>query len=507
MITILRKNQKGLWIVIAVLCIPFVFYFTNSRVGPIGRNDFGKIYGHSIPSVEFQRNARLFNLARNLGMFAFLQDMVGGAANENEAYAEFTWNRLILRHEADRLGIAPSSQQIATVVKAMRPFRGANGFEIEKYNEFTQNVLPTLGFSDAQIEELAGDQLMLEKVKDLLGTGVQIPASESKENFERAYGKMDVAVVRFRSDDLAKEIKIGDDEVAKYFETHGGDLKTEEKRKVSLMSFALSDEQKKLAGKERVEVLQRLADKANDFNQALLEKGGQFDQVAAKFQTPIQTTGEFTQSAPDPLLKGNAQLTPAAFALTAEEPNSDALQVADGFFVLHLDATEPAKPLTFAEATPKILEKLKAERLQELLSTKGAEAAQKIRDAMKTGVSAEAAIQQAGLVAEKITPFSLAESAAPKPKPDQSPAPETPDLSAIKSAVAELSSGEVSQMIPTATGGLVAVLEKREAPHAATNDAAKMLLDGRYLNSKREIVFYEWLRERRREAGVLPTAG
>ncbi len=30
----------------------------------------------------------------------------------------------------------------------------------------------------------------------------------------------------------------------------------------------------------------------------------------------------------------------------------------------------------------------------------------------------------------------------------------------------------------------------------------KGLISGRYLQNKREVVFYEWLRERRREAGV-----
>ena len=64
MINILRKNQKALWIVIALLCIPFVFYFSNQNIGPMGSNEFGKIYGRPISIVEFQRHARLFMLAR-----------------------------------------------------------------------------------------------------------------------------------------------------------------------------------------------------------------------------------------------------------------------------------------------------------------------------------------------------------------------------------------------------------------------------------------------------------
>jgi len=311
-----------------------------------------------------------------------------------------------------------------------------------------------------------------------------------------------------RSDDVAKDIKISDEEIAKYFEGHQAELKTEEKRKVSFVSFGLTDEQKKLAGKERVEVLQKLADKANDFNQALLEKGAEFDQVAAKFQLPIQTSGEFTKSAPDPLLNGNAQLATAAFQLTTQEPNSDAVQVADGFYILHLAGIDPAKPLNLEEAKPKIVEALKSERTREMVATRGAEVAQKIREALKSGAPAEAAMQKAGLAAEKVPAFSLADQPKMKVEPGKPPTaePEAPDLAMIKGAAAELGAGEVSEFIPTQNGGLVAVLEKRDPPDTAANDPAKAMFDTRVLKGKRDVAFYEWLHERRQEAGVKSTS-
>jgi hypothetical protein len=74
--------------------------------------------------------------------------------------------------------------------------------------------------------------------------------------------------------------------------------------------------------------------------------------------------------------------------------------------------------------------------------------------------------------------------------------------------------GEVSDFIPTETGGVVAVVERRDAPDATAYEAVKGMFNSRFLQNKREIAFYEWLRERRREAGVpetpqveLPLAG
>jgi len=502
MINVLRKNQKALWIVIALLCIPFVFYFSNSQVGPIGSNQFGKIYGRAIPIAEFQRSARLFNLARDLGLYTFLQDMVSGARSENEAYSDFTWNLLVLQHEAERLGIRPSSAEIVNVVRNLRPFQGQTGFDITKYTEFTQNVLPSLGFTEADIEELVANSLALQRVKDLVGSGVQMPAAESKENYERAYGKLDVTVVRLRSADLAKDIQIGEEDIAKYYEAHKTELKSDEKRSVALVSFSLDEEQKKLAGKERVDVLQKLADRANDFNQALLEKGAVFDQLAVKFQLPIQTTGQFTRLAPDPLLNSNPQLAAAAFQLTAEDPNSDAVQSADGFFILHLNAINPAKPSSLEEAKAKIVEALKNQRVRELVTSKATEVKQKIADALKSGAPLGAALQQTGMAAEKIPPFAPADPPAARSEPGKEAPPEPADLQTIKGAVVELNPGDVTDGLPTPDGAVVAVLEKREQPEAAVYEAGKQMFESRFLHQKQGVAFYEWLRERRREAGV-----
>src|SRR5207237_3262935 len=149
--------------------------------------------------------------------------------------------------------------------------------------------------------------------------------------------------------------------------------------------------QKKLTGKERIDALQKLADRANDVSQALIEKGADFKQVAAKFELPIHTTGDFTVAAPDAQFKAAApQLAGVAFKLTAQDPNSDPVQVADGFYLLHLAGTVESHPLSLDEAKPKVVEALKRSRSQEMLSTKGNQIARKLREATKSGQQRDA---------------------------------------------------------------------------------------------------------------------
>src|SRR5205085_4486880 len=152
----------------------------------------------------------LLNLAQMLGL-SLWHELTAGATSESDRYVSFTFNRLVLSHEAQKLGIRPTQGEIDNFVQTLRPFRGdAGNFDINKYTEFTQTRLPSLGFKEAQIEELISDQLSLDRVKQLLGTGLQVADSESMEYYEQTHGKLQVAVVRFRQEDFQKDVKITD---------------------------------------------------------------------------------------------------------------------------------------------------------------------------------------------------------------------------------------------------------------------------------------------------------
>ena len=499
MITLLRKHRQWLMIVIVILALPFCIYFVKTDYSAIRPDDFGRIYNRKISLVEARRDARLFDLAQALGMSGFRQDLSAGAKSEADAYVPFILNLVILRHEAARLGIRPTAPEIADVVRNLEAFRGPSGFDLQKYNDFTQNFLAPNGLGEEQIEQLVRDELCLTRIKQLVAAGASLPESESKANYDEAYGKLFVSVIRLRSSDFAKDIKVTDDDVRKYYEAHKAEFKSEEKRKIEFVSLAFTDEQKKLSGKERIDALQKLADRANDFTQALLEKGADFKQVAAKFQLPVRVTGEFTAAAPDPQLNVDPQLGAAAFGLTVQEPNSDPLQAGDGFFILHLAGMAEARSLTVEEAKPKVVEAIKSSRTRELISTKGAEIAHQLREASTSGQPLEAAIQKMGLKGEKVPPFSLVEDAAAKPEERKEP----PGLVAIKNAVAQINPGDVSDFFPWEEGGVIAVLEKREPADLAKYPEKKAAFDNRY----REIVFYEWLRDRQRDAGLQVSRG
>ncbi|PYK91420.1 MAG: hypothetical protein DME40_06770, partial [Verrucomicrobia bacterium] len=162
MITILRKHSRWLMIVIAILAMPFCLYFVRTDwMSALRSNTAGKLYGHDISAIEIERGGRLFQLARNLGMSEFLTELLGQwhpqhaktqSEAEHEAGQEFAIDLMILRHEAEALGIRPTTAEIAAVVTKIRAFRSdAGSFDLKKYNDIVQNALGPLGFSEAQI--------------------------------------------------------------------------------------------------------------------------------------------------------------------------------------------------------------------------------------------------------------------------------------------------------------------------------------------------------------------
>src|SRR6266508_1062269 len=501
MMKLLRKHRHWLMIVIAILAIPFIFYFVQRPdYGAMRTDQFARIYDRNVSRLEAQQMVRLFSLAQSLGMSDFVQTLTAGVQDPNQVYVQFILNLLVLRHESTRLGIRPGSSEVADVVRALPVFQGESGFDLHKFSDFVQNALAPNGLAEEHIEQLVRDELCLNQIKQLLGTGVSIPEAEINADYQRAYDKLYVSLIRLRPDDFTKEITISDEEVQKHYETHQAELKSEEKRKVDFVSLALTDDQKKLTGKERIDVLQELSDRATDFTQALLAEGADFKQVAEKSHVPVRATAEFTAAKPDPQLNVDPQLGAAAFKLSMQEPNSDPIQVADGFFILHLAGIVEARPLTIEEAKPKIAEALKRSRVRELMSTKGAEIAQQLRQATKSGQPLEAATQQAGVKAEKVPPFSVLDEATEDK--DKKPKEESPEMLTIKNAVAYLNQGELTDFLPAGDSGLIAVLEKREPSQDAANIEKKAAFEKRLLDNKRQVVFYEWLRERQQAAGV-----
>ncbi|HEY5813942.1 MAG TPA: SurA N-terminal domain-containing protein, partial [Terrimicrobiaceae bacterium] len=124
MITILRKNQRVLMLIIAILTIvAFIWLYNPTDTHKLGTNTVATIYGRKVSQADVEREIKNYQLALALGQFSLLDNLGGMGQDENRALDEFIWNLLVMHHQAEEFGVTPTDSQIADRIKAVRAFQ------------------------------------------------------------------------------------------------------------------------------------------------------------------------------------------------------------------------------------------------------------------------------------------------------------------------------------------------------------------------------------------------
>src|SRR5207245_4029894 len=114
MMKLLRRHKDWMMIVVAILAIPFVFYFVQRLdYGAMRSDRFAHIYDRNVSMLEAQQIARLLSLAQAIGMSDFVQTLTAGAGlNQNQVAVQFIVHLLVLRIEVERLGMRHRSTEL-----------------------------------------------------------------------------------------------------------------------------------------------------------------------------------------------------------------------------------------------------------------------------------------------------------------------------------------------------------------------------------------------------------
>ncbi len=503
MVHTIRRFQQPLLIAITILVIiSFVWLYNDysTRPGRTGSDFVAQIYDRKVSRTELQRGMQRFQLCRDLQLIELLESLAGrdtvmamfmGRGGSERGAENFIWNGLVLRHEAESLGIDPSDDEVVTAIQALPVFQTNGTYDSAKYAVFSQQAMGPRGASQQQLEDLIRDDLRLDGVKALLGSTVEATPAELRQLFERRSQKTEASVVRLKLEDFKAAVQLGDEDLKKAYEERKAGLTAPEKRKVKYVAFSLPKQDKPLAGKERITELEKLANQAGSFAEEMTGKDAKFEEVAAKFQVPVQESQPFTESEPPAEMGGSEMVAHEAFRLTKEQPHSDPVGAENGYYAMQLSEVMESRALTFEEAREQLTAQLKDERARESMNLKATEIRNKIDAEVKAGKSFVEAAQAAGATAEQFPAFSMKE-----PKSDQ------PDASVIVGRAAEMAVNELSEFLPTGTGGLLVHVDKRQPVDETAFEQEKPMLVQGLERYKREAVFQEWLKARRQAANV-----
>ncbi len=512
MLKIIRKHQTGIMLIVAIIVIiAFAFLYDPNRDAYRTSDDAIQVFGKNYRTTEVSRiesvRSLLYGLQQYQYVFGMSQlDRRFGTLDNSDSAADFIFNTLILRHEADKLGIAPTDAEIEEAIKAVPVFQTEGQYDPGKFENIKTN-LSRQGINLPLIYQAIGDTIRFEKLRELISSGILPSEPEVAQYVDAQNAKIFASIAKIPQANFEGEIEVTDADVQEYFDANGASLQSEEKRSLDYVVFRRPvREEASGEGEEATEAETEEAFKErtrtfalaiNDFATTIVEQGESADLRALAaapgltgYSDGVQSVEPFAQSMPPASLATNTALVESAFAHNMElGPIGDPIDQPDGFTFYKITAVAAPEPLPLEEARPQIEEALTAQKLAEKTSEAAAQAKDAIAAALAEGKDFAEAAEAAGYPAEEVPMFSS----------NQRPQG-IPEAAEVAGAVGTLSPGEVSSPVTTADGAILVYLDARELPLDPVTDAVKETTGDQVGRIAEQAAFSNWFGERKQEA-------
>lgn len=498
MITILRRNQRWLLFIVAVLTIvAFAWLYNRTDTEKLGANKIAQIYGRTLYQIDIDRAVRLQQLAAILGMNEFLMSLTATAESQGAMVEEFVWNLQVLGHESELLWLKPGDVQVLDAIKALPAFSTNGVFDRKKYAAFLGEQLAPRGMTERHLEDLIRSSLAFETLRKLVASPVVLTDWEIRQTM-RMFQKVDVLVVRVPELADSEKPKATDEEVASYYEKNKAQLLTPDYRSVTVAEVRTEGDPQTTDKKARMAALQKAAEAISALHEKAQQPGADFAALAAGAQavvteTPLFDAQGFTKGA-TPAEKGGAVALPRpvvaeVFRLSAARPLGEIIQDGNSFFVVKLGKEEVPRPLALDEARTKILALLLSEKTNSTLRAKADGFRESIAKAVADGADFSGALKSQGLVSEEVAGLE--------------PWSQTMDEKAFFARTSsEMDEKEISAVERGPKGYYFLCLKSRHPVDPALAATRQTEVEKSLLERKQMLLFIEWLRLAREKSDL-----
>jgi len=500
MLTQIRHIQKGVLVFVTVIIVvSFAFFYSDFDFveGTLGRQDcVVKVYNRCYRQKEFQKLASHFDVSLELGMYDFAMVLFGENRMDRDP-TDFVMSLVILRREAEKLGIEPSAEEIKAAIPSLPIFQ-----QPWVTAEIVENrILGPNGFTQGDLAQLVKDYLSFQKMRDLVSAGVAAVPSEAAKLYTRNHQRYTATVLRFDRNAEAEAVKVTDEDVKKYYEENQDDLKSEPKRGFDYVKFIPKPVAEDATNEVKAKANLAFANAVNRAYADLAGDQSNFPNLAkqyvgekADFTAESGNLEPFARTEAPEMLKGNEEALGAIFSGAKQAGEVSVPIQTDGgaYFVFHFSKSVEPAPLTLEQATSAIKEVLTSTKSNRAANDAASAAHAKLSEAIKAGKSFADAAKDLGLKTETLPSFSQAE-----------PLADRPDAAAIATAVGGLRAGELSAVSerPAGEGYFVAHVDKLEIYKDAEAQAKKDALLASIKNQTDRTLFTSWFNQRRSESG------
>jgi parvulin-like peptidyl-prolyl isomerase len=201
-----KTLSVSLWLVIfAFIGTTFLVYGfrSTSGRGGAGASPVATVEGEKIPYEEYQQEYRRQYQQYQGALGDRFDEKILERLNLKEQILESLIARHLLLHEARRLGIMISADELAAEITKLPAFSDKTGFSRERY----LRTLEAVRLSPEKFEESFRDDLLLRKLEEWIKGGVNLLPEEAWEAFRTNRGSVKAEYLLF-SDPKAQQATI-----------------------------------------------------------------------------------------------------------------------------------------------------------------------------------------------------------------------------------------------------------------------------------------------------------
>ena len=426
MLRYMRKNAASFWIklIFGLIVLVFASWGIGGMVSGQKIDAVAWVNDHPITGAEVERAQRnLVEVYRNLYQDKFSPEVLADLNLRQQALDQLIRMQL-LRQEAERLGLTASDEEVRAAISATAGFQTGGRFDRRRYLA----LLRRNNLTPADFEESEREQLLVQKVQDLVTSGVYVAEQEVHRQYAYDNERISLRFVRIRAADFAPKVTVTDADIAAAYGRDKEEFREPERVRIQLASYtsaafaakvtvepAAIEARYRARGTDQPleEVLEEIAaalrseraDKrrreqaAADLKQA--RAGTPLDSLAKESGASIATLGPFARGDSIPGVKDAAPILARAFATAAGEIG-DVVETEAGSYLVRVVEKTPGRIPALDAVRETVARRVRQEKSRQLARTR----AQEFLEQLKKAPDPEAPARESGLQVEETSLFS-----------------------------------------------------------------------------------------------------
>jgi peptidyl-prolyl cis-trans isomerase D len=488
----MRRSAKHiLWPLIIALVITMGGYGVWYLVRPEAtQSAIGAIWGEPVRLEEFIQAARVVRAVALLG---------GREPERSELYMS-AWRNLLLRREAERMGVSASRRDLARFLAQWPVFQVDGRFNPDRYSR----VLAGLGLDSATFEKQIENLLANELMGTIIRNQALVSPAEVENTYRRLNEEIRVEYARVGVEESPLLQDVPEAEMEEYYRDNRAQFQVQTEIEIDYLLVEVDDftdpspeEEDPEPGPEesspeaetgRTAAEEAAAERADAISR-MLDYEDSLAKPAQEYGLEIRNSGYFSPGEELPGVGPVPEIERLAWAMETGVIASYPVPVPDGFLIFQLTGIKEARQRDFEESRKEIRKILLAEKQREETFSLAREKLLEIRDLMDSEERDFASAAEGVDLETETTSFFTRQGGD-----------DLPPVPRFATAAFLTPPDEVSDLIPGEDGFFfLSVLERKPPPPMPEDEKEEWLESAR--RTRADLLYEAWFSHLVRQSG------